>query len=79
MSKTEWWINVNKHRILANIKAEESEPPVRISKGKYGKPIYCFEAELPEKSRIIYDPLNPILPCGARLAIVTNEEPKVVK
>ncbi len=74
-----WYINVNKHIIGANARQGTDNPPVRISKGKSGKPVYCHEAELPPGSKIIYSSQDPILKCGARLVIECPTEPKVTK
>ena len=72
MRKT--WINVNRHRIAANAKNGSRDPVVRFSDGKFGQAKYCSELAILDKNgeevaRIIYDPINPVLPCGARLAI----------
>lgn len=74
-----WWVNVNKHKIARNIRSEEKEPPIRISRGKHGSPTYCSEVELPAGSVVVYDADNPLLPCGARLAIRCPEEPKIIR
>lgn len=55
------------------------EPVVRFQKGKYGEPTYAFEVELPAGSRVIYSPDEPILPCGARLVIASEEAPRVIR
>jgi hypothetical protein len=75
-----WFINVNKHIIANNARTPgPPAPPVRISKGKSGKGTYCFEAEIPAGSRIVYDAANPILKCGARLVIECPTQPEVIR
>lgn len=70
-----WYIHVNRHVIAANTKNGTSNPAVRIQHGKHGKGQLFHEVELPGPSKVIYSPDRPILPCGARLVIVTNTEP----
>lgn len=56
------------------------EPAVRYQKGKYGKPVYGFEVEIDGPSKVIYSGVDdPILPCGARIVIVSEVEPRIVK
>lgn len=62
MSKT--IVVMNRHKIRSNKKNGECDPPIRVSRGKYGKPTYCSTLEFNGKGRLIYDPNNP-LPCGA--------------
>lgn len=73
------YINVNRHRILANAKRGSDEPPIRIARGKYGKPTYAHEVEIEGPSRLIYDAGKPILPCGARLAIATDATVRIIR
>ena len=73
------WINVNKHVIAKNAKQRTNDPPIRVSKGKHGKPVYAHEIEITGPVRVIYDADKPVLPCGARLAMVTEAEVKVVR
>lgn len=74
-----YYIHVNKNKILSNVKHGTEEPAVRFQKGKYGKPTYCMEIEIPGPSKMIYSPHEPILPCGARLVIQSELEPIVLK
>ena len=73
-----WYIHVNRNQIDANTKHKTHTPSVRFQKGKHGKPVYCNEVQIPGPSRVIYSPHEPILPCGARLVIVSEQEPKVI-
>jgi hypothetical protein len=74
-----WFININKHIIAGNARTGTNNPPVRIVRGKAGKPTYCHEAKIPDGSRIVYDAVNPILKCGARLVIECPTQPEVVR
>lgn len=73
------YININRHRIQANAKHGENEPPIRISKGKYGRPTYAHEIAIEGPSRLIYDAGKPVLPCGARLAIATESDVRIIR
>lgn len=72
-----WYIHINRNTINSNRKHNKSEPAVRIQKGKYGKPTYSKRVKF-ERGEIVYKPSGkPLLPCGARLVIVTDVEPTV--
>ena len=74
-----WYTHVNRNVIDSNRKHGRNDPPVKFQKGKYGKATYAHEVELPAGSRMIYSHEGAILPCGARLVIVSEEEPKVIE
>ena len=57
-------IVINRHIVRANKKNNTDTPPIRVSKGRYGKPTYYQEFEFNGKGKVIYNPQNP-LPCGA--------------
>ena len=59
------YLSVCKNVVLSNLKHGKNDPPLRISEGKYGKPIHRHEFEFQGKGRIVYDPQNP-MPWGAR-------------
>jgi hypothetical protein len=66
------WISINRHTIVGNAKHGRNDPPIRIAKGKHGKPVYAHAVQISGASELIYSPHKPILPCGARLAIRTD-------
>lgn len=66
------YIVINRHRIRTK------EPPIRISKGKHGRPTYASRIRATGPVELIYDPDNPIMPCGARLALRTAGEVEIV-
>jgi hypothetical protein len=74
-----WYTHVNRGVIDSNRKNGTNNPPVRFQKGKYGKSTYAHEVEFPAGGRVIYDHEGTILPCGARLVIASEHEPKVVR
>lgn len=82
-----WYIHVDRGVIDANRKrfredpAAEMQPPVTIKRGKSGKSTKAFRISLPAGSIVDYAPEtgDPILPCGARLVIVSPTEPVVIR
>jgi len=73
------FININKHTIAKNTKHGTNDPPIRVSNTKTGKAEYCSELEILDKNgevvaKILYNPHQPILKCGARLVIVAEHE-----
>jgi hypothetical protein len=55
---------INRHVVARNRREGTAEPPIRVSKGRYGKPTYHSQITFTGKGRLIYDPDHP-LPCGA--------------
>jgi hypothetical protein len=74
-----YYTHINRNIIDSNRKNGTNEPPVRYQKGKYGKATYAMEVALPEGSRVVYSADGTLLPCGARLVIVSESEPTVVR
>lgn len=72
-----YYTHINRSIIDANRKHGRNDPPIKTQKGKYGKPVYGHRCKLPEGSEIIYDHEGKILPCGARLVIVSLTEPEL--
>lgn len=54
---------MNRHIIAKNRKHGTTDDPIRVSKGRYGKPTYCSRYDI-SGGILIYDPDHP-LPCGA--------------
>lgn len=73
-----YYTHVNRGKIDGNRKRGTNEPVVSVRRGKHGKAAYGNEIILPPGSRVIYSPHVPILPCGARLVIVSEEKPEIV-
>lgn len=74
-----YWVNVNKHIVGANAEHGRMDPPIRVSKGKRGRPGYGFEVRLPAGSTIHYSRDDALLKCGAKVAIHCPTEPEIVK
>jgi len=74
-----YYVNVNRGRIDSNRKNKTNLPPISIRRGKRGASTYAHEVELPEGTRLIYSPHEPILPCGARLVAVASTIPKIIR
>lgn len=79
MSRTKWYTHVNRGVIDSNRKNNTDNPPVTFRKGKHGKSTAAHEVEFPAGARMSYLPHDKILPCGARLVIISDEEPKVIR
>lgn len=69
-----WYTHINRNVIDSNRKHGKNDPPIRVQKGKYGKPSYGYEVKLPPVSSIIYSNDG-----GARLVIVSEEQPEIVE
>lgn len=63
------YISINSHVIRANAKRGTDDPPIRIARGKSGKPSYAREIRIMGPSRLIYNASNPLLKCGARMVL----------
>ena len=79
--RNRWFVHVNKNTIARNRNKplSEREPAVRFQKGLRGKSQYAMRVRLPGPSEVIYDAEQPLLPCGARLVIVTEQEPEIIE
>ena len=73
-----WYTHINRNTIDSNRKHGKAEPPIKFQEGKYGVPTYCSGVDLPAGSRLIYSSDGTLLPCGARLVIVSPEAPTIV-
>lgn len=74
-----YYTHINRNVIDRNRKNGTEDPAVRFQKGKYGKATYAKEVRLPDGARVVYRPSgDPILPCGARLVIVSEGAPEVI-
>lgn len=75
---TKFYTHVNRGTIDANRKHGEETPPFSIRKGRHGKPLYASRVRLPAGAELVYSAHEPLLPCGARAVIVSDEMPEVV-
>lgn len=72
-----WYTHINRGTIDSNRKQGKNDPPIKIQRGKYGKPVYVHSCILPAGSRIVYSSDGALLPCGARLVIESEEKPTI--
>lgn len=77
------YVHVNRNIINSNTKHGTTHPAVRIQTGRYGDPTLCSEAVIygqdgKEAARLIYSPHKPLLPCGARLVIKTENKVEAI-
>lgn len=70
------YITVNRGVIDANRKHRRNDPPIRVSRGKYGKVRYGHSVIVFGPSIFKYDAVRP-LPHGARLWVETRAPVRV--
>lgn len=75
------WISINKHVIASNARHGKDDPAVRIARdSKNATPEYCHELEILGPSRLITgEGGKPVLKCGARLALATEADVRIVR
>ena len=72
------YIHVNQHIIRSNKKNGESNHVLTIKEGR--KNTYCSRVKILGPSEVIYSGNDkPLLPCGARVAVVTESEIEVIE
>ncbi|ARB14398.1 hypothetical protein Ccr5_gp178c [Caulobacter phage Ccr5] len=77
ITRTTCVLNINRQVIDRNTKRGTDDPPIRIQRGKSGKPTYVREAIILDKNgeeagRLIYDARGALVACGARLVLVAH-------
>jgi len=72
------FIHVNQHVIRANKKNGTNDPVITIKVGK--KNTYCHRVRINGPSEVMYSGNEKtLLPCGARVAIVTESEIEILE
>jgi hypothetical protein len=72
------FIHVNQHVIRANKKNGTNDPIIAIKEGK--KNTYCHRVRINGPSEVMYSGNEKtLLPCGARVAIVTESEIEILE
>ena len=72
------YIHVNQHIIRSNKKNGENAAVITIKEGR--KNTYCSRVRILGPSEVIYSGNDkPLLPCGARVAIVTESEIEILE
>lgn len=74
-----WYTHVNRGVIDSNRNYGKNDPPLSIKKGKRGRVTRAVRVRLPAGSEIVYSAHIPILPCGARVVVVSPSEPEIVE
>ena len=76
--KKKTYIHVNQHVIRANKKNGTDDPVITVKQGRTNT--YCSEVKVHGPRTIVYGGNDkPILPCGARVVIVTESEVEIIK
>ena len=72
------YIHVNQHVIRSNKKNKTSEPVITVKRGS--KNTYCKKVKILGPSEVVYSGNEQtLLPCGARVAVVTESEVEIVE
>lgn len=75
-----YFIHINKNTHASNKKHDADEPAIRYQNGRFGKVVYAHRVRFKNGEVIQARPGDPpLLPCGARIVIATEEEPEVVE
>lgn len=71
------WIHVNQHIIKANKLNGTDDPVITVKQGK--KNTYCRKVQILGPSEVIYSGNDkPLLQCGARVAVRTEGEVRII-
>ncbi len=72
------YIHVNQHIIRSNKKNGTSDSVITVKRGH--KNTYCKGVKILGPSEVVYSGNDkPLLPCGARVAIVTESEVEIIE
>ena len=72
------FIHVNQHKIRSNKLHGKDEPVITVKQGK--KNTYCHEVKVNGPCHIMYSGNEKtLLPCGARVAVVTESEVEIIR
>jgi hypothetical protein len=72
------YIHVNQHVIRANKKNGKNDPVLTIKEGK--KNTYCHRVRINGPSEVVYSGNEKmLLPCGARVAVVTESDIEILE
>ena len=72
------YIHVNQHKIRANKVNGTNDPVITIKQGR--KNTYCHKVRILGPSEVVYSGNDEtLLPCGARVAIVTDSEIEILE
>lgn len=72
------YIHVNQHVIRANKTNGTNDPVLTIKEGR--KNTYCHKVRINGPSEVVYSGNDKtLLPCGARVAVVTESEIEIIE
>jgi hypothetical protein len=72
------YIHVNQQKIRGNKLHNRDEPVLSVKQGK--KNTYCHEVKIHGPSHVMYSGNEKtLLPCGARVAVVTESEVEIIR
>lgn len=72
------YIHVNQHVIKANKKNGTNDPVITIKEGR--KNTYCHKVRINGPSEVVYSGNDKtLLPCGARVAVVTESDIEILE
>jgi hypothetical protein len=75
---TKKYIHVNQHVIRANKKNGTNDPVLTIKEGSSNT--YCHRVRINGPSEVVYSGNDKtLLPCGARVAVVTESEIEILE
>ena len=78
MKKPKTYIHINQHKIRANKKHGTNEPVITVKSGRTNT--YCHEVKILGDSVVRYGGNDkPILPCGARVVVETENDVEIIK
>lgn len=72
------YIHVNQHVIRANKKQGSDDPVITVKQGR--KNTYCRRVRINGPSEVVYSGnARALLPCGARVAVVTESPVEILE
>lgn len=72
------YIHVNQHIIRSNKKNDDDQPVITVKRGS--KNTYCKRVKILGPSEVVYSGNDKkLLPCGARVAVITESEVEVIE
>ena len=64
------FVSINGHTIRRNAVKGTEEPPIRIARSPSDdNPVYASEVEIIGPAKLVYNPRQRIMRCGARLVL----------
>lgn len=68
------YVSINGQTIRRNAVNGTRDAPIRIARSKSdAKPVYASEIKIEGRARLVYQPADPIMRCGARLVLIADD------